>query len=149
MRIVIQRVSSAQVTVDNKIIAAIKKGYLLLVGIEKSDTAAVVRRAAEKVVKLRLFEDDYDKTNLNLKAVDGEILSVSQFTLLAKTDKGNRPSFIEAMPPKPANELFERFNRNLRLEGIQVSSGQFGAHMQIELTNDGPFTILLHIKATD
>jgi len=110
MRVVIQRVNHAQVAIDNEVVGKIKKGFLLLVGIGQDDNEEVVAKAAQKIAKMRIFEDEAGKTNLSLADVNGEILSVSQFTLLADTKKGNRPSFVKAMRPPKADELWQEFN---------------------------------------
>ena len=133
MRVVIQRVNKAQVAIDNEVVGKIKRGFLLLVGLRDGDELAQVKKAADKIAKMRIFEDEDGKTNLSLKDVNGEILSVSQFTLLANTKKGNRPSFVEAMRPPKSKQLWEDFNH------------EFGADMQVSLENDGPFTIVLDI----
>lgn len=143
MKIVIQRVKEAKVTVNQEQIAAIKTGFLLLVGIKSTDTLVEVKKAAAKISKMRIFEDENNQMNLALKDVGGTILSVSQFTLLADTKKGNRPSFTAAMKPKLANQLFENFNDELRKLGLKVQTGQFGADMDVQLVNDGPVTIVL------
>lgn len=145
MRVVIQRVNHAQVAIDNEIVGKINKGFLLLVGLKDGDTAEIVKKAADKIAKMRIFEDENGKTNLSLKDVDGEILSVSQFTLLANTKKGNRPSFVEAMRPPKSKELWEEFNQELEAKGLHVETGEFGADMQVSLENNGPFTIVLDL----
>ena len=145
MRVVIQRVNKAQVAIDNEVVGKIKRGFLLLVGLRDGDELEQVKKAADKIAKMRIFEDKDGKTNLSLKDVNGEILSVSQFTLLANTKKGNRPSFVDAMrPPKP-KQLWEDFNHELEDKGFHVETGEFGADMQVSLENDGPFTIVLDI----
>ena len=145
MRVVIQRVNHAQVDIDQKTVGKIKRGFLLLVGLKDGDDLTVVKKAADKIAKMRIFEDENGKTNLSLKDVDGEILSVSQFTLLANTKKGNRPSFVEAMRPPKSKELWEDFNKELESKGFHVETGEFGADMQVSLENDGPFTIVLDL----
>lgn len=145
MRVVIQRVNKAQVTIDNEVVGKIKRGFLLLVGLREGDELDQVKKAADKIAKMRIFEDENGKTNLSLKDVNGEILSVSQFTLLANTKKGNRPSFVEAMRPLKSKELWEDFNQELENKGFYVETGEFGADMQVSLENDGPFTIVLDI----
>ncbi|EEQ27036.1 D-aminoacyl-tRNA deacylase [Lactobacillus gasseri] len=145
MRVVIQRVNKAQVTIDNEVVGKIKRGFLLLVGLREGDELDQVKKAASKIAKMRIFEDENGKTNLSLKDVNGEILSVSQFTLLANTKKGNRPSFVEAMRPPKSKELWEDFNQELENKGFHVETGEFGADMQVSLENDGPFTIVLDI----
>ena len=145
MRVVIQRVNKAQVAIDNEVVGKIKRGFLLLVGLRNGDELEQVKKAADKIAKMRIFEDKDGKTNLSLKDVNGEILSVSQFTLLANTKKGNRPSFVEAMRPPKAKQLWEDFNHELEDKGFHVETGEFGADMQVSLENDGPFTIVLDI----
>lgn len=145
MRVVIQRVNHAKVEINQKTVGQIQKGFLLLVGLKDGDDETVVKKAADKIAKMRIFEDESGKTNLSLKDVSGEILSVSQFTLLANTKKGNRPSFVEAMRPPKSKELWEEFNHNLEEAGFHVETGEFGADMQVSLENDGPFTIVLDL----
>lgn len=145
MRVVVQRVNKAQVTIDNEVVGKIKRGFLLLVGLREGDELDQVKKAADKIAKMRIFEDEDGKTNLSLKDVNGEILSVSQFTLLANTKKGNRPSFVEAMRPPKSKDLWENFNKELENRGFHVKTGEFGADMQVILENDGPFTIVLDI----
>ena len=143
MRLVIQRVKRAKCTVDEKITGQIESGFMILVGIKESDTLDIVEKMADKVSKLRIFEDDEGKMNLDLKKVDAGILSISQFTLYGDCKKGNRPSFTEAKEPKAASEFYEYFNDLLKAKGFKVEKGIFGAHMEIELLNDGPVTIIL------
>lgn len=143
MRIVLQRVTSAKVTVDEDVVGKINQGFLLLVGVKKGDTKAEADYLAKKVANMRLFEDEAGKMNLALAAVEGEILSISQFTLLANTKKGNRPSFVEAEDPTDANRLYEYFNEQLRAYALKVETGLFGADMAVESVNDGPVTIIL------
>lgn len=143
MRIVLQRVASAKVTVDEDVVGKINQGFLLLVGVKKGDTKAEADYLAKKVANMRLFEDEAGKMNLALAAVEGEILSISQFTLLANTKKGNRPSFVEAEDPTDANRLYEYFNEQLRAYDLKVETGLFGADMAVESVNDGPVTIIL------
>ncbi|EST89293.1 D-tyrosyl-tRNA(Tyr) deacylase [Vagococcus lutrae LBD1] len=143
MRIVLQRVTSAKVTIDEDVVGKINQGFLLLVGVKKGDTKAEADYLAKKVANMRLFEDEAGKMNLALAAVEGEILSISQFTLLANTKKGNRPSFVEAEDPTDANRLYEYFNEQLRAYGLKVETGLFGADMAVESVNDGPVTIIL------
>lgn len=145
MRVVVQSVNKAQVTIDNEVVGKIKRGFLLLVGLREGDELDQVKKAADKIAKMRIFEDEDGKTNLSLKDVNGEILSVSQFTLLANTKKGNRPSFVEAMRPPKSKDLWEDFNQELENRGFHVETGEFGADMQVSLENDGPFTIVLDI----
>ncbi|AZA21783.1 D-aminoacyl-tRNA deacylase [Lactobacillus helveticus] len=145
MRVVIQRVNHAQVNINGKTVGKIGKGVMLLVGIKNGDELSVVKKAADKIAKMRIFEDEEGKTNLSLKDVGGEILSVSQFTLMASTKKGNRPSFVDAMRPPKSKELWEDFNKELEANSFHVETGEFGADMQVELENDGPFTIVLDL----
>ncbi|MBI0120254.1 D-tyrosyl-tRNA(Tyr) deacylase [Lactobacillus sp. M0398] len=145
MRIVIQRVNRASVKIAGNIVGQISKGLLLLVGLKEGDEADIVKKAAAKIAKMRIFEDKKGKTNLAIKDVGGQILSVSQFTLLADTKKGNRPSFIKAMRPPKSKELWEQFNKELKNLGLTVATGEFGADMQVDLENDGPFTIVLDL----
>ena len=145
MRIVIQRVNRASVKIAENTVGQISKGLLLLVGLKEGDGADVVKKAAAKIAKMRIFEDENGKTNLAIKDVDGQILSVSQFTLLADTKKGNRPSFINAMRPPKSKELWEQFNEELEKLGLTLETGEFGADMQVDLQNDGPFTIVLDL----
>ncbi len=143
MRIVLQRVARASVTVERERVAAIGPGYLLLVGIGADDPEGEAEPMAEKVANLRLFADAEGKTNLALADVDGEALVVSQFTLYADTRKGRRPSWTDAAEPAVAAERVEAFASALEARGIRVGRGVFGAHMEVELVNDGPFTLLL------
>ena len=143
MKIVIQRVSNAKVEVDNEIKGAIKKGFLLFLGVSGSDTKEIADKMIEKVSKLRIFEDENGKTNLSIADVEGEILIVSQFTLYADCKKGNRPSFIEAGNPQRAEELYQYIISKCKEEIEVVEQGEFGADMKVELLNDGPFTVIL------
>lgn len=144
MKIVVQRVLSASVAVDNKIVSEIKKGYLLLVGIGASDTSADVQRLVSSVLKMRIFPDTEGKMQYSISEIDGQILVVSQFTLLANFAKGNRPSFLDAAKPEIAKPLFEALVEGLRVQlGAKISTGVFGADMQVSLCNDGPVTIIL------
>ena len=143
MRVVIQRVKSASCVIDQKLVSSINHGYLLLVGFTHEDNISNVKKMAKKIANLRIFEDEAGKINLNISKVNGEILSISQFTLYANTNDGNRPSFIESMQPELAKDLYNKFNEELRTYDLVVREGQFGANMQIELINDGPVTINL------
>jgi D-tyrosyl-tRNA(Tyr) deacylase len=144
MRAVIQRVSSASVTIEGKQFSAIGKGLLLLVGFEDTDNQDDIEWLAGKIAALRIFSDADDKMNLSLMDIGGEILSVSQFTLHASTKKGNRPSFIRAAKPEVAIPLYDQFNKQLEeLTGKQVQTGIFGAMMDVKLLNDGPVTIVM------
>lgn len=143
MKIVLQRVAHAKVTVDGQLIGAIKNGFLLLLGVSDTDTEAIAEKMVDKVCKLRIFPDENGKTNLSLKDVGGEILVVSQFTLYADCKKGNRPSFVKAGSPQLANSLYEYAVDRLKSQGNRVEHGSFGADMKVELLNDGPFTLVL------
>ena len=142
MKIILQKVKKASVSVDNKIVGSIDKGYCLLVGVHKESTEEDAKYLAKKVAQARLFEDENDKINLSLKDVDGSILSVSQFTLYADTKKGNRPSFTSAAGAEKANQLYEKFNEFLREEGVTVETGIFQTMMEVNIVNDGPITIV-------
>ncbi len=143
MRAVVQRVSRAQVTVADELTGAVNKGLLVLVGVTEGDTEKDAQYLADKVTGLRIFEDENGKMNLSVKDVGGKILSVSQFTLYGDCRKGKRPSFDKAARPEAANMLYEKFNELCRQQGVQVETGVFRSHMQVELVNDGPVTILL------
>lgn len=143
MKLVIQRVEYANVTVDQTVIGSIKKGFLVLVGVGNEDTTEEADRLIKKMIGLRIFEDENGKTNLALKDVDGELLIISQFTLYADCRKGNRPSFINAGNPELANRLYEYIIAECKKQVPVVEHGAFGAEMKVELLNDGPFTILL------
>ena len=142
MKIILQKVKKASVGVDNKVVGSIDKGYCLLVGVHKESTEEDAKYLAKKVAQARLFEDENDKINLSLKDVGGSILSVSQFTLYADTKKGNRPSFTNAAGAEKANELYEKFNKFLREEGVTVETGIFQTMMEVNIVNDGPVTIV-------
>ena len=146
MKAVIQRVSDATLKVDGNLISQIKKGFLVLLGVEKNDTENDLIKLGAKISKLRIFEDENGKLNLALKDVGGEILCVSQFTQLADCKHGNRPSFVEAELPERANELYEKMCDYLISDGQIVKKGIFGADMKINFTNDGPVTIILNSK---
>ena len=143
MRVLLQRVSSASVTIDGRVIGAIGPGFCLLAGFTHGDTPAQVDWMAEKVAGLRLFNDPAGKMNLGLDEVGGAVLVVSQFTLYGDTSKGRRPSFIDAARPEVAIPLYERFIAALRARGFTVAAGEFGADMQVEIHNDGPVTLIL------
>ena len=142
MRVVVQRVLNASCTIDGELYSEIEKGYLLLVGFTHSDSVKEVKYLAKKIANLRVFEDENGKMNLSLKAVNGKILSISQFTLYADTKDGHRPAFINAMKPQEASSLYDLFNEELRTYDIEVLTGVFGADMKIKLLNDGPVTII-------
>lgn len=142
MKVVLQRVTQAQLSIDQQVHAQIGRGVVLLVGFGQADQPANADYLAAKIVKSRIFEDSRGKTNLALADVQGEILSVSQFTLYANTKKGNRPSFVEALNPEAAQQLYDYFNQRLAASGLKVQTGIFGADMQVQLTNDGPMTII-------
>lgn len=146
MRVVIQRVSKAQVSVEDKTIGKIGKGFLLLVGVEDEDTSEDVDYLVRKISKMRIFEDEDDKLNLSIDQVEGSILSISQFTLHANTKKGNRPSFTRAGEPSHAEALYNEMNEKLRETGLQVETGKFAAEMSVNLVNDGPVTIWIDSK---
>jgi D-aminoacyl-tRNA deacylase len=143
MKVVIQRVKAASVNVDDRCVGKIGKGLLLLVGIGKDDTRQKIDKFVDKIIKLRIFEDQQGKTNLSLSDVEGEILAVSQFTLYADCKKGNRPNFLQAASPDLAEELYDYFLSVCRDRLGKVEAGEFGANMQVELVNDGPFTVIL------
>ncbi|KPN82878.1 D-tyrosyl-tRNA(Tyr) deacylase [Apilactobacillus kunkeei] len=142
MRVVLQRVSHASVSIDNELVGKINQGYLLLVGIKDGDTKDDIDYLVRKISNLRIFADEDGKTNLSLQSINGEILSVSQFTLYADTKKGNRPSFTKAGKPDFASDMYDQFNQALIDAGNHVETGSFGADMQVDLQNDGPFTII-------
>lgn len=142
MKVILQKVKKASVSVDGKIVGEIDKGYCLLVGVHKESTEADAKYVAKKIVEARLFEDENEKLNLGLKDVNGSILSVSQFTLYADTKKGKRPSFTNAAGAEKANELYNRFNDYLREENIKVETGIFQTMMEVNIINDGPVTII-------
>ncbi|TDW14709.1 D-tyrosyl-tRNA(Tyr) deacylase [Breznakia blatticola] len=143
MRVLIQRVKHASVTIDGAVYSEIKQGYVLLVGITTDDTKEISEKLAKKIAQLRIFEDEDGKMNLDIQQVGGSILSISQFTLYADTKKGNRPGFSRAARPEQANPLYKMFNEQLRSHGLYVKTGVFGADMKVELCNDGPVTIML------
>lgn len=143
MRIVIQRVLEAQVTVEDRCVGRIGKGILILLGVGKDDTKEITDRYIDKILKLRIFADKEGKTNLSLQEVQGEILVVSQFTLYANCRKGNRPDFTGAGGAAKAKELYEYFIEGVKNKSGRVEAGEFGAEMKVSLVNDGPFTIIL------
>lgn len=144
MKLVIQRVSSAKVDVNNETIGKIEKGFLVLIGITYEDDKEKADFLVKKLCNLRVFTDNQDKMNLSIKDIDGELLIISQFTLYADTKKGNRPSFVDAAKPEIAEDLYEYFIEECKKEGIKkVEHGKFGADMKVSLTNDGPVTIII------
>ncbi len=143
MRACIQRVSRAQVTVDDQICGQIERGLLVLLGVAHGDTDDEARKMADKIVGMRIFEDDQGKMNLAVAEVGGRMLVVSQFTLLADCRKGRRPSFVGAAPPDEANRLYQVFVEAVARHGVEVATGKFQEHMYVELINDGPVTIML------
>ncbi|WP_153464645.1 D-aminoacyl-tRNA deacylase [Sediminibacillus terrae] len=143
MKAVIQRAKHAKVEVEDKTVGEIESGLVVLLGIGQEDTTEDAKYLADKIVSLRIFEDDQEKMNLSLKDVGGSVLSISQFTLYADTRKGRRPNFMAAAKPGPAEQLYEKFNQYVADSGTKVETGTFGADMQVHLTNDGPVTLLL------
>ncbi len=146
MRFVIQRVTHSSVNVDGQVIGKIGKGFMVLIGVEDSDTKAIADKMVSKLIGLRVFQDENDKMNLSLKDVNGELLLISQFTLYADCKKGNRPSFIKAGKPDMANEMYQYIIAECKKQIAVVETGEFGADMKVELLNDGPVTILLDSK---
>ena len=142
MKFLVQKVSKAEVRVDNNVIGKINKGFMILIGIHKNDTIKEADKLISKVLKLRIFEDENDKLNLNIKDIDGEILAISQFTLYGNTDKGNRPSFINAAKGDVAELLYEYIVQELA-KNIKTEKGKFGAFMEVDFINEGPVTIIL------
>ena len=151
MRVVLQRALEANVTVDGRVLGSIDRGFVLLVGITHDDTESDVAYLADKIVNLRVFEDEQGKMNLSLLDMPAEdgygVLSVSQFTLYGDTRKGRRPGFSEAARPEVAKPLYEAFNEALRARGVRVETGEFGADMRVQLTNWGPVTLIMESKA--
>lgn len=143
MKAVIQRVSEASVKVDGEIVGEIKKGFMLLIGIDEGDENSDADWLVQKILNLRVFRDENDKLNLSILDISGEILCISQFTLIADYKKGNRPSFIKAAKPDKAIPLFEYFKSEISRSGLKTESGIFGADMKVSLTNDGPVTIVM------
>ena len=143
MRLVVQKVSQSSVKIEGEIVGAIDKGYMFLVGITNGDDELLVEKMVDKLVNLRIFEDESDKLNLSLLDVGGSVLSISQFTLYANCKKGRRPSFIDAAKPDISSPLYDFFNKKLEEKGINVERGVFGAMMEVSLINDGPVTIIL------
>lgn len=143
MRILVQRVKNASVTIDGQLFSQIKQGYLLLVGFSNNDDENIVELMTQKLLNLRICDDSDGKMNLSIIDTKGELLSVSQFTLYADVSKGRRPSFIEACNPERAVQLYDYFNDNLRKSGLKVETGKFRAEMDVQLVNSGPITIML------
>lgn len=143
MRAVVQRVSRAQVTVEGRVTGAIERGFVVLVGVARTDAAADAAYLAEKIANLRVFDDEAGKMNRSLNEVGGKVLAISQFTLYGDCRKGRRPSFDEAAPAEPGRALYETFLDELTARGVAVSTGVFQARMQVELVNEGPVTLLL------
>lgn len=144
MKALVQRVSEAKVTVEGKTISEIGVGLLVLLGVQTGDTAESVSALTKKLLALRVFPDAHRDINRSVVEVKGEILLVSQFTLLARTDKGNRPSFVDAAPPELANKLYEQMKKELT-KVVPVQTGEFGTYMHVELVNDGPVTLMLEV----
>ncbi len=145
MKVVVQRVKYAKCVVNDKVTGAIQNGYMLLVGYTHTDNDEINQKMAKKIANLRIFEDENEKMNLNIKQVNGKILSISQFTLYGNALEGNRPSFTKAMAPDLAIDLYKKFNDHLREFDLVVEEGIFGEHMEIELLNDGPVTITIEL----
>jgi D-aminoacyl-tRNA deacylase len=143
MRAVVQRVTRGRVTVEGQVVGAIGKGYVVLLGVSTEDTAEAAHYMADKVAGLRVFEDEAGKMNRSIQDVGGEVLAVSQFTLYGDARRGRRPGFDQAGRPEQAEPLYERFVARLREAGLKVETGRFQTHMEVELVNDGPVTILL------
>lgn len=146
MRVLVQRSLSSRVSVDDKVIGSIPKGFVLLVGFSKEDTISDIEYCIQKIKKLRIFNDENDQMNLSIDDIEGQILSISQFTLYGDVTKGNRPSFIEAMSYEEAKKMYEIFNQKLKETGLKVETGEFGADMKVEITNDGPVTIWIESR---
>lgn len=144
MKLVVQRVKNANVVIENKTVGEIKQGFMVLLGVAPTDTKEIADFLVQKLIKLRVFEDENQKMNLSIQDIDGELLIVSQFTLYADCNHGNRPSFIGAAAPDMANELYQYFVEQCKKQNIKkVATGEFGADMQVSLQNDGPVTIIL------
>ena len=146
MKFIIQRVSNANVKVEDEVVGQIDKGFLVFIGISHEDTREIADKMIHKMLHLRIFQDQNDKTNLDLNTVNGSLLLISQFTLYADCKKGNRPNFIQAAQADYANEIYEYIIEQCKLNVSNVQTGVFGAHMDVQLTNQGPFTIILDSK---
>lgn len=146
MKVVVQRARDAQVTVEGDVVGKIKAGVMVLVGITHDDTETDAEYLAEKIVHLRIFEDESGKMNYSLLDIEGEVLSVSQFTLYGDCRKGRRPNYMNAAKPDYANKLYEMFNQKLKEKGLHVETGTFGAMMDVQFTNDGPVTLIIESK---
>ncbi len=146
MRVLIQRVRQCSVTIDGNLFSETGYGYLLLVGFEENDSEIILEEMARKVLELRICEDDNGKMNLSIMDIQGDIMSVSQFTLYADATKGRRPSFVQAANPQKATALYDRFNELLKQSGLKVETGVFQADMKVSLINDGPVTVMLDSK---
>ncbi len=146
MRVVVQRALNAKVVIDNKVNGEIEKGYVLLVGFTYGDDLTTLKKVARKVANLRIFEDENGKMNLSLRDINGDILSISQFTLYGDVKEGNRPSFVNALSFDEASKLYDLFNLELKNYDYKVETGVFGADMKVSFTNDGPVTILIDSK---
>ncbi|MEK5441702.1 D-aminoacyl-tRNA deacylase [Fredinandcohnia sp. FSL W7-1320] len=146
MKVVVQRAKNARVVVQNEVVGAIKNGLMLLVGITHTDTMEDIKYVADKIVNLRIFEDDEGKMNQSLLDVKGDILSVSQFTLYGDCRKGRRPNFMDAAKPEFAEKMYDLFNAEIREKGVHVETGSFGAMMDVQFTNVGPVTLIIESK---
>ncbi|MCM3164987.1 D-aminoacyl-tRNA deacylase [Metabacillus litoralis] len=146
MKVVVQRAKDAQVTVEGDVVGKIKAGVMVLVGMTHDDTEADAEYLAEKIAHLRIFEDESGKMNSSLLDIEGEVLSVSQFTLYGDCRKGRRPNYMNAAKPDYANKLYEIFNQKLKEKGLHVETGTFGAMMDVQFTNDGPVTLIIESK---
>jgi len=146
VKVVVQRAKDAQVTVEGDVVGKIKTGVMVLVGITHDDTETDAEYLAEKIAHLRIFEDESGKMNYSLLDIEGEVLSVSQFTLYGDCRKGRRPNYMNAAKPDYANKLYEMFNQKLKEKGLHVETGTFGAMMDVQFTNDGPVTLIIESK---
>lgn len=143
MKVLVQRSLNSSVSINNKIVGKIDKGLVLLVGFKEKDNEETINKLVKKIINLRIFDDEFGVMNKSLLDINGSILSISQFTLYANTKKGNRPSYIEALNGEKASPLYDLFNQKLKEQGIIVETGVFGADMKVNITNDGPVTIML------